>query len=247
MLGIVTEETKAGGLGALIGLQEIDTKIVQALYRIEKAPEKEAISLLQTRLVVLDGDLSDLAGRRAPVETKMKELEERIASTSKRISEIDKALYSGTVSASKDLQAMSHEIDQLKSQKSELEDSELELMEAAEVFDQEASAIDEKQSELTQELASLKTALAVTEAEVAAQVAELQLARAERASLVPAAILATYDSIREHEGGVGAAEVVHGACGGCHLKLSATEMDRLHHMDPEKPVLCEQCGRILVP
>ena len=35
-------------------------------------------------------------------------------------------------------------------------------------------------------------------------------------------------------------------CGGCHLTLSAVELDRIRHQPGDAVVLCEECGRLLV-
>jgi predicted nucleic acid-binding Zn-ribbon protein len=45
---------------------------------------------------------------------------------------------------------------------------------------------------------------------------------------------------------VAAALLVNGRCGGCHLALPATEVDRLRKLPADALVRCEQCERILV-
>jgi len=37
-----------------------------------------------------------------------------------------------------------------------------------------------------------------------------------------------------------------GACGACHIKLSAVEHDRIQHLPDDEEVRCEECGRVLV-
>ena len=41
-------------------------------------------------------------------------------------------------------------------------------------------------------------------------------------------------------------EVAHGRCGGCHLALPATEVDRVRKEPADALIRCEQCDRILV-
>ena len=55
-----------------------------------------------------------------------------------------------------------------------------------------------------------------------------------------------YERLRARLGGIGAAHVVHGACSGCNLALSSTELDHLRHAASGTISHCEQCGRILV-
>ena len=39
--------------------------------------------------------------------------------------------------------------------------------------------------------------------------------------------------------------MVGGSCGGCHLSLSAVDVDRIKKLPPEAPAYCEECGRLL--
>ena len=48
-------------------------------------------------------------------------------------------------------------------------------------------------------------------------------------------------------GGTGAARLIGQHCDGCHLELSAVEVERIRAATPDAVVTCEQCGRILVP
>jgi predicted nucleic acid-binding Zn-ribbon protein len=95
--------------------------------------------------------------------------------------------------------------------------------------------------------AQLEEALAAGEAEVDAEIAILDSARTEAATHVPADLAKTYEQLRLHLGGVGAARLVGARCGGCYLTLPATELDRLRHQGEDTLSFCEQCGRILVP
>jgi predicted nucleic acid-binding Zn-ribbon protein len=71
-------------------------------------------------------------------------------------------------------------------------------------------------------------------------------ARALAAADVPAELGALYEQLRARLGGVAAAPLVNGRCGGCHLALPATEVARLRKEPAETLVRCEQCERILV-
>src|SRR5438445_123736 len=71
-------------------------------------------------------------------------------------------------------------------------------------------------------------------------------ARAIAAKAVPPDLLEQYERLRARLGGIGAARLVGNSCGGCHLTLPATELDRIRHLPPDAVALCDQCGRILV-
>ena len=63
---------------------------------------------------------------------------------------------------------------------------------------------------------------------------------------VPPELLARYEALRAKLGGTGAARVVGGSCGGCHLVLPSMEVDRIKKAPPDAVITCDQCGRILV-
>ena len=68
----------------------------------------------------------------------------------------------------------------------------------------------------------------------------------ETAAKVPPTLLATYERLRPRLGGMGVARLVGNHCDGCHLILSAMELDRIRHLRDGEVVTCEQCVRILV-
>ena len=71
-------------------------------------------------------------------------------------------------------------------------------------------------------------------------------ARAASASSVSSELLDNYEKLRSRLGDSGVARLEHGTCMGCHMKMPATELDRIRHQPPDVIVYCEQCGRILV-
>ena len=78
--------------------------------------------------------------------------------------------------------------------------------------------------------------------------AELERVRAERDALwgsIDAVLRAEYDELRKRSGGIAIARMVGGSCGGCHLGLSAVDVDRIKKLPPEAPAYCEECGRLL--
>ncbi len=89
--------------------------------------------------------------------------------------------------------------------------------------------------------------LAQREVEVDDELAVLEDARVAAVGHVPDQLLATYEDLRLRLGGTGVARLVGNRCGGCHLTLPATELDRLRRQVPGNVTFCEQCERILVP
>ena len=63
---------------------------------------------------------------------------------------------------------------------------------------------------------------------------------------MPDDLLADYERIRGTRAGIGIARLEHGTCQGCHIKLSAVELDRIKGLPDDARITCEECGRILV-
>ncbi len=71
-------------------------------------------------------------------------------------------------------------------------------------------------------------------------------ARQPLAADLPADLIALYDKLRETSGGLGAALLAGGRCGGCRLDLSGADLGRIRATSPEEVVRCEECRRIMV-
>jgi predicted nucleic acid-binding Zn-ribbon protein len=155
-------------------------------------------------------------------------------------------MYSGVVSAPRELQAMQADVESLRRRRSTLEDSVLDAMAEREPLDAEVSGLERERGRLDQEGTRLRGAVAEAEAAIDAELAAEQDRRAEAVVSLPADLAARYESLRARLDGIGAAPLVGGRCGGCHLSLPATELDRIRREPPDALILCEQCGRILV-
>jgi predicted nucleic acid-binding Zn-ribbon protein len=83
-------------------------------------------------------------------------------------------------------------------------------------------------------------------AEIDEQAAKAAAARAAIVADVPADLLALYDRIRATVGGVGAAALRRGQCGGCRETLSTVELNEIRRAAPDEVVRHEECRRILV-
>jgi predicted nucleic acid-binding Zn-ribbon protein len=63
---------------------------------------------------------------------------------------------------------------------------------------------------------------------------------------VPAELLAEYERLRKALGGIGVARLNGNRCEGCHLTLSAMDVDRIRHEPDDVLIHCEECGRLLL-
>ena len=237
----------ASPLETVLAVQEHDLAVDRLLHRRETLPERAELEAIESENATLEIRLTEVGGRRDELERRQTRLEEEVAAVERRIAEVDRRLYSGEVSASRELQAMAAEVDGLKRRRSDLEDQELAVMEEREPVDAEVSELEAQRTVLAERAEQMLAAIAKAEAVIDAEVATERRARDELAGAIPAELAAQYDRLRARLGGIGAARLVNGACTGCHLALAATELDRIRRAQADTVLFCEQCGRIVVP
>jgi predicted nucleic acid-binding Zn-ribbon protein len=231
---------------SLLAVQEHDTVTDQLEHRKASMPDRGELERVMALVVTVDARAIEVEARRHDLQRDQQRLEDEIATIRAKAESHDKALYSGTVSNPRELQAMQDEIAALKRRIVQLEDQELELMEQIEPLDGEVAGLAAERAAADEQASNLRARIA--EAEVTID-GELEANRAERETLaagVPAELLEEYDSLRKRTGGIAIARLVGSNCGGCHLQLSAVEVARLKKLDPDEPANCEECGRLLV-
>jgi predicted nucleic acid-binding Zn-ribbon protein len=233
-------------LEKLLEVQDHDIVIDQLRHRRATLPAREELAAVETKLADLATSLEDAQQRRDAVVRRQSDLEEELRALEARVGDIEGKMYGGTVSASRELQAMAGEVESLKKRRSTLEDHVLEAMDEREPIDAEVRQLEDAQVEATGEADGLRSRILEEEAELDGEEARELDTRAALVASVPASLLEQYERIRSRSGGIGAARLVGSSCSGCHLSLPAVEVDRLKRAGPDDVILCDQCGRILV-
>lgn len=234
-------------LRILLAVQEHDTALDRLRHRRQALAERVALNQVQQRRAELEVRRAEVEGRLTDLSRGQARLESDIASVGQRISDIERRLYGGRVSASRELQAMAAEVESLQRRRADLENRAIEVMELSEPVEAEVAAMSDEQAGTDAAITRLRETLAVAERAIDAAAAVEYRAREELAARLPPDIGRRYDGLRARLGGVGAARLINGCCQGCHLQLPATELHRLRHLPPGTVATCDQCGRILVP
>jgi predicted nucleic acid-binding Zn-ribbon protein len=229
----------------LLVVQEHDTAADQLEHRKLALPERAELEAVMGDLAGLEGRVAEVAEQRHELGRGQQRLEDEIGSLNDKAAQHDKALYSGTVSNPRELQAMQDEIAALRRRVSQLEDQELELMEQIEPLDAELAKLEAERVALDGRAAALRGAIAEGEVAIDGELATVRAERDAAAQSIAADLMAQYDQMRPKLGGIAIARLVGGHCQGCHLALSAVEVDRIRKLPPEEPATCEECGRLL--
>jgi predicted nucleic acid-binding Zn-ribbon protein len=234
-------------LARLLAVQDLDTTITQLEHRRAALAETSGLAAVERQLASLEAERDDADARRAVLSATQKDLEEQIAAIRERRSTVETRMYAATGSSARDLQAMNDEVRHLTERQSELEEIELVAMLEQDPIDAELAALRERIAPLEAQGEDLRRQVAEAQVEIDGALSEAVGSRAAEAVLLPAALSDRYETLRSHLKGTGAARLVGSHCGGCHLELSSSEVEKIRALPPGEVATCEQCGRILVP
>jgi predicted nucleic acid-binding Zn-ribbon protein len=236
----------SGSLQRLLAVQDNDRDIDALVHRRLTLPQFEDLEQLGAERQALEGEAELVQGDRHELERAQKRLEDEVAMLEDRTAQENAKLYGGDVTGMKDLQALQDEISGLKERQRLVEDQILEVMETAEPFDTQLAVFATKMSALDQRADELRASIDQEQDAIDAEKADTEGRRAEVAGGLSAELIEDYDNLRSQPGRVGVARLVGRTCHGCHLELSAVEVDRLRKLPADELVHCDECGCILV-
>jgi predicted nucleic acid-binding Zn-ribbon protein len=234
-------------LERLLTVQEHDTALDRLRHRRATLPERAELEARSNDLRAQQGTRAEVQTQRDTAHAEERRLDDEARSIADHVADVDKRLYSGTVTSPRELQAMQADIEMLRRRQSEVEDQELEIMEQRESLDLALAGLDEAIASLDTRAAELRAAIAASEAEIDAELATETAARREAASPIPEALVRDYERRREQNRGAGAARLVGTTCQACHLTIPSTEAERIRRAEGKEVAYCDNCGAILVP
>jgi predicted nucleic acid-binding Zn-ribbon protein len=240
------EAAPPGPLELLLAIQDEDTTIDQLEHRRDHLPERAAVDTHAGTVAGVEAEQAAQDERRTELDRNLKRLQDEVASLEARIAEVTRTLHSGAVTAPRELQALQHEQESLRRRQDHLETEELELMEELDPLNETLAALNARLEELSAEGERLDQALIEAEVHIEEELTSVTARRAEAAAGVDAGLITTYEELRKRLGGIAVARLVRSVCGGCHLGLSAAEVDRIKKQPPDALVTCDECGRLLV-
>ncbi|HTM09171.1 MAG TPA: C4-type zinc ribbon domain-containing protein [Verrucomicrobiae bacterium] len=155
----------------------------------------------------------------------------------------DKRMRMTRIKNIRELQALQHEVDQIKQQNSILEE---ELITIMEDLDARAAVLHEREEELkTLEQAwnEQKAALQAQVAQLDKEVAETASGRQSIASRLNGDLIGRYETIFRARGGTAVVGVTDGICQGCYMNIPPQLANEIRKN--ERLNLCPSCHRIL--
>jgi len=229
----------------LLDLQAIDTALQQLAHRRSTLPQNSALN-------AVGREIADLDDERVRGQVAVDDIDRDIARLDRDTEQVrsraakDRSRLDAGSGPARELEALQHEISSLARRQSELEDAELELMEQR---DRAQAVVDQTLTNLEDARGRRSTLEAERDKATADIASDEEWKRSSRRPLaddLPDDLVALYDKIRETSGGIGAALLRSGRCGGCRIELSGGERARVKAAPPDEVVRCDECRRIMV-
>lgn len=229
----------------LLDLQAIDTALAQLAHRRRKLPE-------HAELESLARELSALEDERVRAQVAVEDLDRDITRMEKDVDQVrvrkdrDQSRLAAGSGPAREIEALQHEMVSLTRRQGELEDAQLELMEQREAAQEVLDGIEGRLTQTREKRAETEQRRGGALAEIAQEEQFRVSARQPLVGDLPADLIALYDKVREASGGLGAALLAGGRCGGCRLDLSGADRARIRSSPPDELARCEECRRIMV-
>ena len=229
----------------ILELQAADTMAEQLRHRRSNLPEREQLQATKNDLIRWDQSLQTIRKRLDELTAQIDQAEQRSHSIDTKKTRLHAQLK--TVIAPREAEALQAELATLDRERSDLDDVELTALEEQSRLDDELQALLAREETLRDAFlgadATLSAALADIDGEVARIGNRLQALR----DAVDPKVLKLYDRLREHHV-VAAAGLSGSRCDGCHLDLSAAEIDLVRDTAAKADGIadCPHCGRLLV-
>jgi predicted nucleic acid-binding Zn-ribbon protein len=228
----------------LLELQELDLSIDRLLARREALQGGEEAAAARKQRDEARGRLGELRLALDSVEAEARRLENDVDSLTRKADAEDARMYDGSVANPKELEAIQHEVANLRGRRSRVEDELLDQLVRKDDLEERIRQVEVEQAEAEERVAEIMGSTAAELDEIEQAMESRISERKALAAAMDEELLELYEDLRRQKKGVGAAALVDGVCQGCHQKLSALELDRLKRADGIRR--CEYCRRILV-
>jgi predicted nucleic acid-binding Zn-ribbon protein len=233
-----------GATAHLLELQQLDSAIDRLRARIATLTAGSELAAAVRDADAAEARLGEIKLQLDALDRDTGRLEHDVDSLRQKAAAEEQRMASGAVANSRELEAIGHEVTNLRRRIADREDEELAIMERRETLAAGEKDATETATKLRDSADRLRAAagdeLTSTEAELAARESE----RPAAAAAVDPEVLELYEELRPQKKGVAAAALVDGVCQGCHEQLSSVELSHVRSTDAIPR--CEHCRRILV-
>ena len=225
-------------------MQEVDRKVdalrleQQELARNARQAElRRDAEARKARVAALEAELRTVGGKQRRLEI------ERDTVVADRDRDRNR-LFGGQVTAARELEGLQRNVDGAEKRIDELETAILELMEQAGQLQHSLETARARSARVAGELAAHQREHAARLKAIETELPPLVAERERRAAEVDPMVRREYERLRAGARGIAVSEVVSDSCSACGVALSTLAQGRVR--EGNRPVTCENCGRLLV-
>jgi hypothetical protein len=231
-----------GATAHLLELQQLDISIDRLRTRIATLTTGSELAAAVREADAAEAHLGEIKLQVDALDRDTGKLEHDVDSLRQKAAAEEQRMASGAVANPRELEAIGHEVTNLRRRIADREDEELAIMERRETLAAAEKDAAETATNLREvaDRAAAGDELTTAEADLAARESQ----RPAAVATVDPEVLELYEELRPQKKGVGAAALVDGVCQGCHEQLSAVELSHVRSTDGIPR--CEHCRRILV-
>jgi predicted nucleic acid-binding Zn-ribbon protein len=236
------ETTVAEKLDALYALQKIDSQIdkirtVRGELPLEVQDLEDEIEGLETRIKNLQDEAKELDTEVADRKIAMKDAEAAIVKFKDQ---------QNNVRNNREFESLAKEIEyqelEIKLHDKRMKEAKIKITAKKEVLDEAKERLELRKGDLKVKQDELNEIVGETQKEEEALIAQSEKAK----SLIDSRLIAAYDRLRTNaKNGLAVVGVDRDSCGGCFNKIPPQR--QLDIDTRRKVIVCEHCGRILVP
>jgi len=228
----------------LLDLQRVDTDIDQLTIERERSPLRDDLAAKTDELAAWEHRRGQMRNRIDELTASIERAEQDGADLTTHHQRLEMQMK--TVIAPREAEALMHEIATIEGQRDELDLAELEALEEQSTLEDELLAHLNLSESVSDAARVADGALAIAVAEIDGQLSVLNAERETIRTEIDDALITKYDRVRDALG-VAVAKLVGKQCLGCHIDLSAAEVDTAKDDAAETGIAeCPQCGRMLI-
>ena len=229
----------------LLELQAADTMADQLRHRRSSLPERDAVQAAKNDLIRWDQAIRVATARLDELSAEIERAESWSAAIDAKASKLQAQLR--TVIAPREAEALQAEIAGLQRERSGLDDAELAALEEQSRVDDQVQALRAQEEPLRETYLAADAAMNTAQTDIDGELVKIDDRLADLRAAVDAKVLKRYDRLRQQHL-IAAATLSGSRCEGCHLDLSAAEVDDVRATAGKADGIaeCPQCGRLLV-
>jgi predicted nucleic acid-binding Zn-ribbon protein len=228
----------------LLDLQRLDLVLDRLRARKAALESGAELTAARTQADAAEATLGEHGLQIEALDRDAAKVEHEVDSLNQKAAAEQARMTSGAVANPRELDAMSHEIENLRRRVADREDELLVIMERREALERSAAEAERVAVEKRETADAVRRSSGAELDQVEAELAARESERPAATAAVDPDVLELYEELRPQKKGVAAAALVDNVCQGCHEQLSAVELDHVRRADGVPR--CEHCRRILV-